>query len=96
MWLESSLQLCQGESPNVHVHMDARSLVLQGVGRKRTPLSTVFYPLTHITLSLGDGGIKVSSIQLLSWRRLGIQDLFYIADGSVVSKTTLKSFGVAT
>lgn len=39
-------------------------------------------------------GVKFSSNQLHSWKRLNTQDLFYIADASVMSQTTLKSFGL--
>ena len=92
VWLEvHPCQLRQGETPNVH----AKNLVQQGVGKERTLLTASDYLLTHIKPYLGDGA-KFSSNQLHSWKRLNTQDLFYIADASVVSKTTLKSFGLTS
>lgn len=101
MWLVGrSLWLCQREPPNMqsnmHVNMHARNLATQSVGSKRAILTALFYPLTLIKLSPGLDA-KVNLVQLPSvGKGMEIQDLFCIADGSVVSKNILKSFGLTS
>lgn len=94
MWLVGrSLWLCQREPPNMQTNMHVN---MQSVGSKRAILTALFYPLTLIKLSPGLDA-KVNPVQLPSvGKGMEIQDLFCIADGSVVSKNILKSFGLTS
>lgn len=80
---------------NVHVNMHARNLVMQGIWKSPTYYFIFTCPPTsNCTQRLG---VKISLVQLLSvGEGMEIQNLFYIADGPVISKTILKRFALAS